>query len=316
VVWKFKNVAVAQETDEGKAIAEAARQEFHKAEAHRQAAWLAYQEGRPIPAPVVETAPLEVVVVEPEPELTEAHLLLAKVVGKETASLATEAEAISLLQTAIASGQSLVYEDEIVDYLAQLMETAAEKHDAMGPWPTEPRVGEIVPVSGESLSSLLYSAGGYSFEIDECEVLWGKYEGVIEVERPFDAIAMPEKEETMITDRVLDDFEAGGVARLRQARIEAESRAKHVDAIPIKEETVDNASIVEKVAAIAAEVKAERKAAKATKVLDGYPRNILRGLYKDEDGRYYAPKGSTFRLVHQLSGLVNEFKTLRAVKAS
>jgi hypothetical protein len=66
-------------------------------------------------------------------------------------------------------------------------------------------------------------------------------------------------------------------------------------------------TITERVATIAAEVKAAAKAAKKV--------NIFSALYKDSSGRYHAPKGQSFYLVHQIDGLVQNFRTLKAISA-
>lgn len=198
-------VVMGTHTDESKAVYEAAMREFDN-------------------VAVIETAPEEKVIVV-EFVSTEAHNLLAKVVGTETAQLATEAEAIDLLEIAIKSGISLVAENEIVEFLLGLEEDL------------EPVliVCEHAPELPEHVAA----------EVDEnyiTETAW---------------VIMPEP------------------------------------------------TITEKVAAVAAEVKAAAKAAKSS--------NIFARLYKDESGRYHAPKGQSFHLVHQINGIVQSFKTLKAV---
>lgn len=239
-------VVMGTHTDESKAVYEAAMREFDN-------------------VAVIETAPEEKVIVV-EFVSTEAHNLLAKVVGTETAQLATEAEAIDLLEIAMKSGISLVAENEIVEFLLGLEEEVS--------WPTEPRVGTLVNGFDFGDAPIECVAGGSgAINAAQCSLIWetkpgGWHWGNIEIDRPFDAIAIPVKEETVKE---------------------------------LKAET----TITERVAAVAAEVKAAAKAAKKI--------NIFSDLYKDASGRYHAPKGQSFYLVHQINGLVQSFRTLKAV---
>jgi hypothetical protein len=134
--------------------------------------------------------PIEYVPFEPTP----AKDLLAKVLGRETAELATEAEAIELLQVAVALKP--IAEDEIQEFLDSLPTS----------WPTEPRVGELVNAiefgRERVADGILHTSGGFAVTCAvwvEQTTLLGDYNngGNIKVERPFDAIPVPVKEETV-----------------------------------------------------------------------------------------------------------------------
>jgi hypothetical protein len=238
---------------------------------------------------------LEVVVVETAPEPTPARDLLAELLGADTAEGVSEADAIEALKIASKSGLIKLprLADRIDEYLFDLL--LAEETPA--PWPTEPRVGVLVngadiaihPCWDDPIISIVIKAGGdNAFWDTKVDTTYEPYVPVIEVKRPFDAIAAPEKEVPQV-------FTCAGTKKDGspcKARVKAEGEFCHY-----------HTPAVEKVRATIAAAQEKVK------------KSIFDGLYRDEKGYYHAGSGHSFRLTHAENGIVQFFNTIKAVAA-
>lgn len=362
-----------QESDEGKAVYQAALAEFR--------------------GETVSPEPVQVIVPECEP-VSKAKDLAAKLFGSDTAAIATEQECLDLLEQAYTGGHITHPHllQEVEDFLIELAvdaepTLASFEHcpayieaetdisfvqasvNAKYDWLAEMGTIEaqrfekrkvpyrayvnirsvrleygreaVALVNGYRSEGTLHgdavAAGGYTLAWieGETDLLWFKYEDVIEVERPFDAIPIPVKEETVKDIREMNVKElkaeikalgGTGYSHLRKTALQAMlarlrsdddegkvvcpdcreivPEAEYCDQCGTKLIPDPTPSIVERV----------RAAAKAAKV-EAKKVDIFDGLYRDEKGYYHAGSGHSFCLTHAENGIVQFFNTLKAASA-
>lgn len=223
---------------------------------------------------------------EPEQEILEARSLVAELFGHATAAAAvSEEECVGLLEAAINTGLIKLSETE-----DRIMEFLLREPEVVG-WP-QPRIGTLVTAEPWPLEAA--RRWGEIYEVPQF-VDYARWGNTIVVSQNSAVVEAAYQKEIVVSVIRCAGTKRNGAPCRNRVKAEGGYCRFHVPATQRVREAI--ARQVEKVVAVHP----------AMVFLDKCP--------MDEKGYHHAPSGHSFYLVHQIQGIVQSFRTLKAVHA-